>query len=158
MRINDAIFGILLFGLSLFIGFHAAGFPKMPGTAYGPAFFPQVLAAGLGICAVLLILRGIVALRQGAALVVLSPWMRMPGRWMGAMLMLACVVAYTLLDDMLGFHLAGMAVTLVFMLYLGVRPLYAVGFSLGAVIVIWLLFARLLLVPLPGGVLTGLLW
>ena len=52
MRVNDAFFGLALLALGVFVWLHAAGFPKVPGTAYGPAFFPQVLAAGLGIAAI----------------------------------------------------------------------------------------------------------
>lgn len=157
MRVNDALFGVVLLALAGFVWLHAAGFPKVPGTAYGPAFFPQALALGLGVSAIILIWRGG---RQaaGGKLFHLAPWTREPGRWFGLVLMLSSLVVYALLDEILGFHITGFAITAVFMMYLGVRPWLALLCSLGAVIVIWLLFARLLLVPLPGGVLTPYLW
>lgn len=157
MRVNDALFGLALLALAVFVWLHAAGFPKVPGTAYGPAFFPQVLALGLAASAILLIWRGA---RQaaGGQFVQLAPWTREPGRWLGLLLMLSSLVVYALLDEILGFHITGFLITAVFMLYLGVRPWLAVLCSLGTVVVIWLLFARLLLVPLPGGVLTPYLW
>lgn len=157
MRVNDALFGLALLALATFVWLHAAGFPKVPGTAYGPAFFPQVLALGLAASAVLLIWRGA---RQagGGQFFHLAPWTREPGRWFGLLLMLSSLAVYALLDDVLGFHITGFTITVVFMLYLGVRPWLAALCSLGTVVVIWLLFARLLLVPLPGGVLTTVLW
>src|SRR3546814_16884435 len=58
----------------------------------------------------------------------------------------------------LGFHLTGFLITAMFMAYLGVRLWQALLYSLLTVIAIWFLFARLLLVPLPGGPLTPYLW
>lgn len=158
MRFNDVFFGVAILALSLFVWFSAIGFPKVPGTVYGPAFFPQILAIGLGVCALLLMYNGVQAVRAGGALVEFSIWARDPLRWFGVLLTLGTMVVYTMLDDILGFHIAGFIITLGFMLYLGVRLWLAVLLSLGAVIVIWLLFARVLLVPLPGGVLTPYLW
>ena len=157
MRVNDALFGIALLALAIFVWLHAAGFPKVAGTAYGPAFFPQVLALGLAASAALLIWRGMKQ-ATGGRFLQFETWAREPGRWFGLLLMLSCLVVYALLDEILGFHITGFAITTVFMIYLGVRPWLALVCSLGTVIVIWLLFARLLLVPLPGGVLTPYLW
>jgi putative tricarboxylic transport membrane protein len=158
MRFNDAFFGAVLLALSVFVWVSAAGFPKVPGTAYGPAFFPQFIAFGLGACALLLLYNGARAARAGGRLVEFSIWARDPVRWFGVLLTLGTMVVYTLLDDLLGFHIAGFIVTIGFMLYLGVRLWLAALLSLGAVIVIWVLFARILLVPLPGGILTPYLW
>lgn len=158
MRVNDAFFGLALLALGVFVWLHAAGFPKVPGTAYGPAFFPQVLAAGLGVTAILLIWRGARQVMSGGGLSDFAPWIREPGRWLGLLLMLSSLAIYAWLDDILGFHLTGFAITAIFMAYLGVRLWQALLYSLLTVIAIWLLFARLLLVPLPGGPLTPYLW
>lgn len=158
MRVNDAFFGLALLALGVFVWLHAAGFPKVPGTAYGPAFFPQVLAAGLGVTAVLLIWRGARQATINGRLSDFAPWVREPGRWFGLLLMLSSLVIYAWLDDILGFHLTGFLITAIFMAYLGVRLWQALLYSLLTVIAIWLLFARLLLVPLPGGPLTPYLW
>lgn len=158
MRVNEAFFGLALLALGVFVWLHAAGFPQVPGTAYGPAFFPQSLAAGLGIAAILLIWRGMRQIASGGRLSDFAPWVRQPGRWFGLLLMLSSMVIYAWLDDILGFHLTGFAITAMFMAYLGVKLWQALLYSILTVIAIWLLFARLLLVPLPGGPLTSYLW
>lgn len=158
MRINDTVFGALLLALAAFVWIAAAGFPKMPGTQYGPGFFPQVIAVGLGIGALLLIWRGWRALAAGEPLAAAGPWARHPGRWLGLLVILGALVFYDLAAEPLGFPIVGFIIGTVFMLYLGVRWWHAGLISLGMVVAIWLLFARLLLVPLPGGPLTPYLW
>ncbi len=158
MRVNDAFFGLALAALGIFVWLHAAGFPKVAGTAYGPAFFPQVLATGLGVAAILLIWRGVRQVIGGGRWSDFAPWIREPGRWFGLLLMLSSLVIYAWLGDILGFHLTSLAITTTLMVYLGVRPWRALLYSFLTVIGMWLLFARLLLVPLPGGPLTPYLW
>src|SRR3546814_4445781 len=68
MRINDTVFGAVLLALAIFIWTQAAGFPKVPGTQYGSGFFPQVIAIGLGVGALLLMWRGRRALAGGERL------------------------------------------------------------------------------------------
>lgn len=158
MRINDTIFGALLLALAGFIWIAAAGFPKVPGTQYGPGFFPQVIAAGIAVGALLLFWRGWRALAGGERLAAVGPWARHPSRWLGLLVIVGSLVFYDLAAEPLGFPIVGLVIGTVFMVYLGVRLWRAAAISLGMVVVIWLLFARLLLVPLPGGPLTPYLW
>ena len=79
MKVNDAIWGALFLLLSTVLLVHVQSFPKIPGQQYGPAIFPGVLAASLGICAVLLIVKGFAARTHGherSRWLALEPWTR----------------------------------------------------------------------------------
>src|SRR3546814_8000494 len=106
----------------------------------------------------LLMWRGRRALAGGERLAEAGPWARHPSRWLGLLVIVGSLVFYDLAAEPLGFPIVGLVIGTVFMVYLGVRPWRAAVISLGMVVVIWLLFARLLLVPLPGGPLTPYLW
>jgi len=59
MRFNDAIFGGVLLLLGLVLLVHVQSFPQMPGQKVGPALFPGLIAAGLIVCALMLIVNGV---------------------------------------------------------------------------------------------------
>ena len=65
MKLNDAVWGALLILFSAAILVHVQGFPTIPGQKVGPALFPGLLAAGLAVCAVILIGKGIAARAAG---------------------------------------------------------------------------------------------
>ena len=47
MRFNDAVFGVVLLLAAVAVFAVARGFPGMPGQNFGPALFPDLIAAGL---------------------------------------------------------------------------------------------------------------
>ena len=59
MKINDAVFGVVLLALGVVVLWHVQSFPKIPGQNVGPALFPGSIAAGLIVCALLLIVSGL---------------------------------------------------------------------------------------------------
>ena len=71
MKINDVLSGALTaaFAIAIFLG--AQGFPAIPGQNVGPKVFPELIAAGFMVCAVMLIRRG---LRTRAA----EKWLSLP--------------------------------------------------------------------------------
>ena len=64
MKINDAVWGAVLLLLAAAILVHVQSFPKIPGQNVGPALFPGLIAAGLAVCAVLLVIKGLAARRR----------------------------------------------------------------------------------------------
>jgi len=79
MKLNDAVWGALLLLLSAALFVHIRNFPTIPGQQYGPALFPGVIAAGLAVCAVLLIVKGLAARTHGherSQWVAFEPWTR----------------------------------------------------------------------------------
>ena len=45
MKINDAVFGVVLLALGVVVLWHVQSFPKIPGQKVGPALFPGSIAA-----------------------------------------------------------------------------------------------------------------
>jgi putative tricarboxylic transport membrane protein len=153
MKINDAIFGVVLFLLGAAILVAVKDYPLIPGQDFGPRLFPGVIAAGLMACGVLLGIGG-ARERRGASWVQVPPWLRSPPHVVAFAATLGAVVAYILLADTLGFLiLAPILLTLLFLAY-RVRPLRAVVVAVVVSLVIWYAFYKLLRVPLPWGLLT----
>ena len=158
MRVNDAVFGAVLVALSLAILLYARGFPGMPGQHYGPALFPSLIAAGFGLCGLVLCAQG--ARRLAAeGLIRLEPWARSGAPLFDAALILAGLAAYVLLSERLGFLVAGGGLLFVWIArFRGGRLVSSFAFALATALVIDYAFRRMLLVPLPQGPLTGLVW
>ena len=49
MKVNDALSGAGLAALGGVVLWHIQGFPAMPGQKFGPAWFPGLIAIGLGL-------------------------------------------------------------------------------------------------------------
>lgn len=153
MKINDAIFGAILAVLGTVVLVHVQGFPKIPGQQYGPGLFPGSIAAGFIVCGVLLISSGI-RNRAGDPWVAAGEWMRSAHHVRAAALIVAGMVAYILLADIVGFLILAPILLLVWFLALGVRWKTALVAAVITSFVIWYAFYKLLRVPLPWGVLT----
>jgi putative tricarboxylic transport membrane protein len=153
MKVNDAVWGALLLVLSAAVFVTIRGFPNIPGQNIGPGAFPGLLATALAGCAVILIVRGVRALRAGGRLVVLGAWLRSP-RHVGNFL-LACgsIVFYLLAVNRLGFLVTATILLLALFLQLRVKPWLGVVIALAAAFAIHLAFYKLLRVSLPWGVL-----
>lgn len=154
MRFNDAVSGLffLLFGLAMIV--IATGFPGFPGQRYGPSLFPSLLGGGLMIAGVMLIVQG---WRAGDRLVRLDPALTQWRGGVSVLLVVAGVLAHILLADWLGFIPVCLGVLVVMLVWFGVRPLGAAAVAVGTTAAIWWFFAIMLRVPLPHGLLTGII-
>jgi len=157
MKLNDAVFGVLLMLLGAAVLAVVQGFPKIPGQQVGPALFPGLIAAGLVVGGWLLAVRGWRD-RALAPWVQMGPWVRMPRHVLAWLAMVGGVVFYMLAAPALGFLICAALVLLVCMWALGVRPVAAVALAVVAALVIHLMFYKLLRVPLPWGVLQPFAW
>jgi putative tricarboxylic transport membrane protein len=158
VRVNDAVFGAALVALAAAILWLARGFPEMPGQDYGPALFPALMAAGLGLCGVALVARGAPRLAAGEGVVGVAGW---EGGWrrLGDVgLIVGGLALWMLAWDVVGFLAGGTAYAAAAMIRFRGRPLSSLGIALVVVLVIDWGFRRLLLVPLPLGPLTGIVW
>ncbi len=156
MKLNDAIFGLLLLALGSAVLFAIQGFPKIPGQPVGPALFPGLIASGLCICGVLLVARGLRQPRQ--AWLVFDDWVR-SGRHVAALLvLLGSVVFYIAAAERLGFFLTAGIILLAMFRVLRVPWGRAVLIAVVATLVVHFAFYKLLRVPLPWGVLTPYAW
>ena len=153
MKFNDTIFGAVLLVLGIAVLVHVPSFPQMAGQKVGPALFPGLIAAGLVVCALILIVNG-VKHRATAPWINTGEWTR-SRRHIGAFFVtIAAVIAYIALADKLGFLVIGPLVLLALFIAYGVRPLSAIIVAIAVTLVIHYAFYKLLRVPLPWGVLT----
>lgn len=157
MKLNDAVFGLLLIALGGGVLFAVQGYPKIPGQPVGPALFPGLIAAGLCVCGLLLVVRGWLHRREQRWLA-WDDWVRSPRHVLALAVLLASIVFYIVAAEALGFLPTGTIILLALFLVLRVPPLRAVVIAVVAVLLVHTAFYKLLKVPLPWGVLTGVSW
>jgi putative tricarboxylic transport membrane protein len=157
MKLNDAIFGLVLAILGALVLFTVQSFPKIPGQQVGPALFPGLIATGIFFCGLVLMVRGW-RQRRAAPWVMAGDWVRSPRHVAAFVLLVASVLFYIVAAQKLGFLLtATLILTAMFYVLrvpLGKSLLIAVIASL----VIHFMFYKLLRVPLPWGILVNHSW
>jgi len=158
MRLNDAVFGVILLLFSAAMIAYARTFPEMPGQDYGPALFPTLIGVGLGACGLVLVVSGIGARRAGGALIGFGDWLASPRHRANLVLVLACMVFYILASDWLGFIPCSLLILSLLTWRLGARPAMALAVAVVATLAIHTAFYEFLRVPLPWGLLLPVAW
>lgn len=165
MQLSDRSTGLGLAGLGVLAVVGAARLPPMPGQPIGPSIFPIVIGAGLLLCGALIAL-GIgrsfedeaeadVARHAGD---VPEP-AREPTRathplfGLRPLIPIAALLLYALAADTVGFAPVAAAMVFGVAAALGAGPWRALALALVATPLIHLVFAKLLRVPLPPGLL-----
>lgn len=157
MKLNDAIFGLVLLALGAAVLFAVQGFPKIPGQPVGPALFPGIIATGLCVAGALLVLRGLRE-RPPRPWLMWDDWVRSPRHVLALAVLLGSVVFYIAASDWLGFLPTAALILMALFSVLRVPPGRAVLLAVVATVVIHFAFYKLLRVPLPWGVLTPFAW
>ncbi len=136
-------------------------FPSLFGQNYGPALFPQIIGYSLILAGVILIVRGLKQQRSAGAG---SPWIE-TGEWVhqsrqkiNFFLVLLALLAYILFSNWLGFIIISMAILFVLLYRLGSSIITSLLVAVATTATLQLLFSKLLLVPLPAGLLRGLVY
>jgi putative tricarboxylic transport membrane protein len=127
----------------------------MPGQKFGPAWFPGLVAGGLGVCGLLLVLVG---LRSGAPWLRFPEWLRSERSRAAVFAVLGGVVFYILAADKLGFYLTGIVIVALWVRVLGASWRMTMLMALIAPLIIHLAFYKGLRVPLPWGLLEKWAW
>jgi putative tricarboxylic transport membrane protein len=157
VKLNDAVFGLLLLALGSLVLYTVQDFPKIPGQSVGPALFPGLIAAGLCIAGLLLLVSGV---RQHGAQpwVAWEEWVRSPRHVAALAVLLASIVFYIVAADRLGFLPSAVIILVAMFRVLGVPIGRAVLVAVLASLAIHFAFYKLLRVPLPWGLLTPYAW
>ena len=157
MKCNDVLSGTLAgaFAVAIFVG--AQSFPKIPGQNVGPKVFPELIAAGMMLCAVLLVVRGLKTLGT-EKWVTLLDWLGQRRAAFGFLLVPLCLAFYVSASDGLGFIPTAFLLLLAMFLTYGVRWRTALVVALLGSLGIHALFYKMLKVPLPWGVLSPYAW
>jgi putative tricarboxylic transport membrane protein len=122
----------------------------MPGQKFGPAWFPGLVALGLGVCGVVLVFSG---WRSGARWVQFPEWMQQPRSRAAVLAVLGGVLFYILAADHLGFQITAIAIVGLWVRVLGASWRITVAVALLGPLIIHLAFYKGLRVPLPWGLL-----
>ena len=148
MRLSNSLIGFcaIVFGLAVMM--YTRGFPAQPDGLPGPEFFPNVLA-GLFIVAGIGLALG--SIRRGERI--------LHAQWVGLgaaavvniLLVLGIIVTYMLVADDVGFLLTSLILMAFLMKWLGTSWQWTILMSATVTMGIYLLFAKILMVPLPWG-------
>ena len=157
MKLNDAVFGLLLLILGSSVLVVVQKFPKIPGQQVGPALFPGVIAFGICVGGLILLVRGWRA-RAVAPWFAAEDWVRAPRHLTGFVVLVGSVVFYMLASQTLGFLICSSVILTALFYVLQVPFGRAVLIAAIASLVIHFAFYKLLRVPLPWGVLTNYSW
>lgn len=160
MRITDGLSGLVFILLGLTMIVIAAGFPDFPGQPYGADLLPTLLGMGLILAGAGLAVRDALARRasaQRAPLASLDDDLRSPRALLAVAAVLGLVVGQILLGRSIGYLPVSVVGLAILLLVLGIRPVLAVAVAIATTIACWWVFVDVLRVPLPRGLLNGVL-
>ncbi|HLW28082.1 MAG TPA: tripartite tricarboxylate transporter TctB family protein [Kiloniellales bacterium] len=163
MRFNDLMLGSMLLLFAVVLGAYSFTFPPIPGQRFGAALFPQVIALGLGGCALTLLLQSWRRARANppaprTPLISRTEWTLKPGAIAAVFLTIGLVVLYILFSEKIGFLLSISAILIILFRLLHVPWSSTLAATLVGSILLDFVFRSLLLVPLPFGILPRLPW
>jgi putative tricarboxylic transport membrane protein len=165
MQLSDRVTGLFMVALGGLAAYGGSRLPPVPGQQIGPNVFPLVVGIGLAICGGMIALgigrhyeeeaeadlakiTGRIA-AEGGTVDEPTTWLR----GLKALLPPALLLLYVLLVDRIGFLPTAAIIVLTTSLALGARLRLAVPVAIGAPLFVNLVFAKLLRVPLPSGLL-----
>ena len=157
MRFNNAIIGIVLLAFGMAILWQVRTFPSLPLNNIGPATFPKVLSWVLIVASIILIVNGVREFK-GGPVVQFDEWVLMAVRWRRMLLIPLVVMAFIFLSKPVGFIPTTFGLLLLMLYdYTSGRLLLSVIVSITFTGVSYMIFAYILLVPLPPGILINII-
>ena len=159
MKVSDLLLGLasVVFGLAV-LGYGVA-LPPMPGQRYGAGLFPILLGASFALCGALVAHKGWRERRDARVpLVALDDWARDRYLVGNLLVVLGLILVYVLFSERIGFIPLSIAILIALFLRLKVPPVRSVVIALAATAFIYVAFGRFLRVPLPRGLLEGIVW
>lgn len=158
MKANDAITGGIFLALAIFAFVYAGTFRALPGVPYGPDLFPRLIAVLMGLGGVILIV-GSLRSAGRQPLLTIADWARQPRSYAVIAGVVGSILFYLFATDRLGFLLTGfLMLSGLLLVTRGLsRALSSLILALVITTVIYLIFARMLRVPLPWGVIESML-
>jgi putative tricarboxylic transport membrane protein len=147
MRFNDAVIGVFVILLGLGVILHVWSYPAMGDGMPGPSLFPTVIGALLMAAGAVQIPKGI---RSGVPFVRRLP--EFNARGVGNILVTVLgVFFYIYASDFLGFLLTAFCIVFAMMLTLKSKILVSAATAVGAALFVYIIFNKMLMVPLPIG-------
>jgi putative tricarboxylic transport membrane protein len=148
MRFSDSAIGtfLILFGGAVLL--YTRKFPSMEGGQPGPASYPNLLAALIVLVGLGLAVQGT---RRGERFFRLDTSQLSGSGILTIFLVLAAIVLYIFVSDALGFLITSFALLVFLMRWLRVSFLWTILMAAATTLAIFLLFGKILRVPLPWG-------
>ncbi|MCJ7874852.1 tripartite tricarboxylate transporter TctB family protein [Phaeobacter sp. J2-8] len=157
MRFNDAVPGCFLILFAIAEILYTQTFPQLHGQNFGPDLFPILIGGGLIICGGLLVFQG-VATRRTVPLLTLGDWSKDRRTVVNLGLMIGSMVFYILFSGSLGFVVTSTLLMTLLLSRLGTALVPSIGIAVLVTMIIHTVFAKILLVPLPWGILQAIAW
>lgn len=157
MRFNNAIPGAFLIVFALVEIAYATTFPRLHGQDYGPDLFPIIIGCGLLVCGGILIIQGL-AQKATVPMLEVGDWAQDRGNIINVALLLGSIVFYILVSGGLGFIPTSLLILTTLLTRFGSAWPLSVILAIATTFIIHTLFAKVLLVPLPWGILLPVAW
>jgi putative tricarboxylic transport membrane protein len=157
MRLNDAVFGLLLIAFAIAEIAYTRTFPTLHGQHYGPDLFPIVIGVGFLITGAILTVQGL-AQRAHQPLLEVGAWADDRRNVVSFALVLLALLFYIVASDWLGFIPTAFIIMLVLLKSFGSGWFTSLVIAALTTLGVQALFARVLLVPLPWGLLQPVAW
>jgi hypothetical protein len=154
VKFSDKLVGVVLVAFGLWVLVTARGFPRLPGQIIGPGTFPMVLGSLCALGGFAIALRGF---RVSGPMVTLQDGWRRPDRVLAVLVAVGGTALFAATFEWIGFPLGCAALLSAVYFAAGLRGPRWILLSLGFALAVHLLMTRLLYVPLPAGLLRGLL-
>jgi putative tricarboxylic transport membrane protein len=152
MKLSDHVSGGILAALGIAAAWFGSRLPGVPGQDVGPAVFPMVVGGGLVLCGIMIALgigQGFEAPEEEDPI----PRHRLYG--LRALLPPALLILYVLIAEPVGFLPTAALIIGIAAVALGASLRLAIPLALLAPFGVHAVFAKLLRVPLPDGVLPA---
>lgn len=157
MRFNNAVPGIVLILFALAEIAYTTSFPQLHGQDYGPNLFPILIGVGLAVCGVILVVQGI-AQRATVPMIEIGDWAQDRRNVANVVVLLVCIILYILVSKELGFIPTALLILTTLLIRFGSSWPTSIIVAIATTFMIHTLFAKVLLVPLPWGILLPIAW
>jgi putative tricarboxylic transport membrane protein len=148
MRVSNTSIGLVLIVFAGAVLFYTRTFPTLEKGYPGPSLFPNVLAVLFIIAGITLVAQGV---RSGERIITFDTSGITRSGLINILLVLGAIVFYIYLSDFLGFQITSFILLFSLMKWLRVFTRWSLVMACGVTLAIYLLFAKMLLVPLPWG-------
>lgn len=155
MRLSDTALGLLVLVLGGAITIAALQLPGVPGQAYGAGFFPAIVGVTMGLAGLGLMASG--WRRRDRKAVVLPHWLRSPWAVTNVVILAGSVILFATYAEEVGFIPFAVAILWLVQVRLDTPVPRALVVAVIGAVALYLLFAWLLRVPLPQGLMEGVL-
>lgn len=153
MKLHDALVGAIVLVLGALVAGYARTLTPPRHLAYGPGFFPLLIGIGLMAVGAGITVGGLRSLRRQPVFVA-PDWVHSAAAALRFWILPGAILFYLLVVDRLGFLLTATAILAAIMAVNGLALPRALALALVLSAAVNAVFASILHVPLPWGVLT----